>query len=369
MNVAVRDPKTDNAAPAKLGIVDCDIHPSMKAKGEITKYLSERWRKHYDSYGGHIKQAYTGSMAYPRMAPDTARGDAWPPNGGPPGSDLDFMRKQHLDPNNIEVGVLHPLRIGGYDERNMDFAKALSTAINDWQIDAWVGPEPRLRGSIYVPQDYPEAAVEEIERRADDPRFVQVSCAPQSEAPLGNRRYWPMFAAACAANRPLALHIGGIPGHPPTGTGWPSYYFEHHFSNVPSVLSLVTSMVFEGVFEQFPKLRVLLVETGFAWAPALCWRMDQHWERMRDEVPHVKRKPSEYVREHFWYSSQPMDEPEHPEHLRDVIDWIGWDRIVFSTDYPHWDFDDPAFAFKCKLSREEREKIFSANAKSLFGLR
>ena len=76
---------------------------------------------------------------------------------------------------------------------------------------------------------------------------------------------------------------------------------------------------------------------------------------MRDEVPHVKRPPSEYVREHFWYPSQPMDEPEHPEHLRDVIDWIGWDRVVFSTDYPHWDFDDPAFAFKCKLSREERE--------------
>ena len=145
----------------------------MKTKTDITKYLSERWRKHYDSYGGHLKQAYTGSMAYPRMSPDTARGDAWPPNGGPPGSDLDFMRKQHLDANNIEYGILHPLRIGGYDERNMDFSQALCTAINDWQIDAWVGPEPRLRGSIYVPQDYPEAAVKEIERRADDPRFVQ----------------------------------------------------------------------------------------------------------------------------------------------------------------------------------------------------
>jgi len=184
MNVAVRDPKNDQPTPARLGIVDCDIHPSMKTKTDITKYLSERWRKHYDSYGGHLKQAYTGSMAYPRMAPDTARGDAWPPNGGPPGSDLEFMRKQHLDPNNIEYGVLHPLRIGGYDERNMDFSQALCTAINDWQLDAWIGPEPRLRGSIYVPQDYPEAAVKEIEKRAGDPRFVQVSCAPQSEAQL-----------------------------------------------------------------------------------------------------------------------------------------------------------------------------------------
>lgn len=368
MNIAVRDAKTDKPAEARLGIVDCDIHPSMKAKGEITKYLSERWRKHYDSYGAHIKQAYTGSMAYPRMAPDTARGDAWPPNGGPPGSDLDFMRKQHLDANGIEVGVLHPLRIGGYDERNLDFAEALCTAINDWQIDAWVGPEPRLRASIYVAQEHPDAAVKEIERRASDPRFVQVSCAPQSADPLGNRRYWRMFEAICDSGRPLGLHIGGIPGHPPTGSGWPSYYFEHHFSNVPAMQSLVTSMVLEGVFDRFPKLRVLLVETGFAWVPALCWRLDQHFERMRDEVPHLKRKPSEYVREHFWYSTQPMDEPEHPEHLRDVIDWVGWDRIVFATDYPHWDFDDPAFAFKCKLSRAERDRVFSGNAKALFGL-
>ena len=48
------------------------------------------------------------------------------------------------------------------------------------------------------------------------------------------------------------------------------------------------------------------------------------------------------MREHFWYTTQPVEEPEKPEHLADVIDWIGWDRLMFSTDYPHWDFDDPA---------------------------
>ena len=85
--------------------------------------------------------------------------------------------------------------------------QALWTAINDWQIDAWVGPEPRLRGSIYVPQDYPEAAVKEIERRAGDPRFVQVSCAPQSRA----SRSATAATGRCSRPRPggqspLALH-------------------------------------------------------------------------------------------------------------------------------------------------------------------
>ena len=81
------------------------------------------------------------------------------------------------------------------------------------------------------------------------------------------------------------------------------------------------------------------------------WRMDQHFERFRDEVPHLKRRPSEYVREHFWFTTQPIDEPDEARHLRSLIEWVGVDRLLFSSDYPHWDFDDPRFAFKTPLTR------------------
>ena len=83
--------------------------------------------------------------------------------------------------------------------------------------------------------------------------------------------------------------------------------------------STLASLVFEGVFERFPKLKVVLIEGGFAWAPALGWRMDKHWERMRAEMPHVKRPPSEYVREHVWFTTQPIEEPDDPEHLADIM--------------------------------------------------
>ena len=130
----------------------------------------------------------------------------------------------------------------------------------------------------------------------------------------------------------------------------------------------LTSLVFEGVFERFPKLKVVLIEGGFAWAPALCWRMDKHWERMREETPHVKRPPSEYVREHVWFTTQPIEEPDDPQHLAEVIDWLGWDRLMFSTDYPHWDFDDPQHAFKFKMTEAQKAMVFRDNAKALYGL-
>ena len=81
-----------------------------------------------------------------------------------------------------------------------------------------------------------------------------------------------------------------------------------------------------------------------------------------------ERKPSEYVREHFWFTTQPIDEPDEAKHLRNLIEWVGVDRLLFSSDYPHWDFDDPRFAFKTPLTEAERAKIFNGNARALYKL-
>jgi len=86
------------------------------------------------------------------------------------------------------------------------------------------------------------------------------------------------------------------------------------------------------------------------------------------ETPHVKRPPSEYVREHVWFTTQPIEEPDNPQHLAEVIEWLGWDRLMFSTDYPHWDFDDPQRAFRIQLSEAQRAAVFRDNAKALYAL-
>jgi predicted TIM-barrel fold metal-dependent hydrolase len=351
-----------------LGIIDCDIHPSFRSLDELKPFLSARWREHLDTYGMHLRQALSSTLAYPRMTPAVARADSWPPGGGPPGSDLDFMRQQHLDPLNIEIGVLMCLRPGACDQRNLDFGAALAAATNDWQVERWLEPEKRLRGGIIVAQEDASAAVQEIERCAKDDRFLLVNLPPRADEPLGHRRYWPIYEAAAAYGLPIGFHVSGVSGHPSTGAGWPSFYMQEHHANAQSMQSVATSFIMEGVFEHIPDLKIVLIEAGFAWAPALSWRLDKLWRRLRSEVPHVRRPPSEYLRAHFWYTTQPIEEPERAAHLREVINWLGWDRLMFSTDYPHWDFDDPRHTFKIRLSDDEQRMVFRDNARALYRL-
>jgi predicted TIM-barrel fold metal-dependent hydrolase len=369
MSMVLERPETKRPAETRPAVVDCDIHPAAKTPDELFPFLSRRWQEHARTYGSQVRQGLADALMHPRMTPDVARADAWAPDGSTPGSDPEFMRSHHLDANGVEYGVLIPLGRSGASQRNLDYGAALCSAVNDWQLAKFVDFDPRFRASITVTQEDPPAAVAEIDRRAGDKRFVQILLPPRTVEPLGRRRYWPIFEAAVKHNIPVGLHLGGVGGHATTGSGAPSYYIEEHTTNVQTMQALITSMVIEGLFERFPTLRILLIEGGFVWEPALCWRLDATWKKFKSEVPHLKRAPSEYVREHFCFTTQPIDEPENQGDLRHVIDLIGVHRLLFSTDYPHWDFDDPRFALNhAGLNEAEKRMVFSGNARRFFGL-
>jgi predicted TIM-barrel fold metal-dependent hydrolase len=364
MSVTAADRRVDqNARP---GIVDCDIHPSLPGGLDgLLPYLDPLWHDHLATYGVLMRQAAPKTLPYPRMQSGLGRRDAWPPEGGAPGSSLRFMREQHLDPNGVAFGLLQPLSLG-HMQRNPDFGAALCTAFNDWQADAWTGQDRRLKGAIVIYPDDAAAAVAEIRRCARNADFVQIAFPPRTTELAGSRRYWPIFEAAQEHDLPIGMHSSGFNGYANTGSGWPSYYIEDHYGIVQGMQAVVTSLVLSGTLERFPRLRVVLIEGGLGWIPALRWRLDKHWARMREEVPQVRRPPSDYVRENIWFTTQPIEEPPRPEDLLQLFDWIGWDRLLFSTDYPHWDFDDPKLAFRLRLPEARQQQLFRDNARRVY---
>jgi len=351
---------------AKLAIADCDIHPRTKGSGiggvsaSLYPYLEKRWIEHFQTFGVTYRQPWEKGSAYPKNQPLASRRDAWPPGGGGPGSDLAFMAAQHLDPNNVALGILNPLGVG-QGATNPLASDALARATNDWQVAEWT-VDKRLKASVVVPYEDAELSAAEIRRCAPNKNFAQVLLLSRTAEPLGQKRYWPIYQAAAEADLTVGVHAFGNGGWPNTAGGWGSYYIEEMVGHAQAQQALLVSMILEGAFEAFPTLRVVLVEGGLAWAAALGWRMDAQWKKLKAELPHLKRAPSDYMRTNVWFTTQPIEEPEPRSQLAEAFDWIGWDRILFATDYPHWDFDDPAHALPIKMTEAQRQAVFRENA-------
>ncbi len=332
-------------AEQRSGVIDCDIHNTIPSIQALFPYLSDHWRE-------YISQSAfkgPGDATYPSGVPTSARPEAIPGDGRPAGSDLMLLREQALDPWGVDIGILNC----SYEVEsihNPDTAAAMASAVNDWQIAEWLDCESRLRASIVVPSQQPEMAAREIDRVGEHPGFVQVFLPVCSPMLYGNRHYYPIFEAAARHDLAIGLHFGGAPGNPPTGAGWPSYYVEEYVGMAQVFQSQILNLIVEGVFDRFPTLRVVCIEGGFTWVPALMWRMDKEWKGLRREIPWNKYLPSEYVRKHMRFTIQPLDAPPEPAQMREVIDQLGSeDLLLFATDYPHWHFDTPAEALPAGL--------------------
>ena len=192
---------------------------------------------------------------------------------------------------------------------NEDMAMALCSAINDWVAKELLDREPRLRASILVPVHNPERAVAEIERVAADKRFVQVLLFAMGDMLLGRRPYWPIYAAAEKHRLAIGIHAGSTYRHAPMASGWSAHRVEDYVAQSAAFESQLLSFLAEGVFQQFPSLRLVLSESGFTWLPSLLWRTSKSWRGMRAEVPWIDRSPAEIIREHVRVTLQPVDSP------------------------------------------------------------
>jgi predicted TIM-barrel fold metal-dependent hydrolase len=335
--------------------IDCDIHPALPDTDALLPYLDEYWREMVPM---RIVQ-HLDLMSYPPAVPLTGRPD-WRPKRGKPGTDFDLLKSQALDGFGARYAICNVLN-GGHCLPGDDFAAALARATNDWIAREWLDRDPRLRASIVIPTENVELSVAEIERRAPDKRFVQIMVLAAGERPLGKRSYWPIYRTAERHSLPIGIHAGTSYRHPPTSVGWGSYYLEDYVAHAQSFQSQLLSLVSEGVFVEFPKLKVVLIESGFTWLPAFLWRFDNTWRGLRNDTPWVDRPPTEIVRDHVRLTLQPVDGPPDVQQFERLIEHIGSeDMLLFSTDYPHWQFEGQN-VLPAGLSESHLRKIMIEN--------
>ncbi len=351
-------------AQTRPALIDCDLHNELHGDVQaLLPYLSERWREHVQTFGARGP----GGASYPRFM--DARQDARPPSGRRAGSEVDYFRSHYLDPYNVAYGILIPLNPAPR-QMNHELGAALATAVNDWQVAEWLDREPRLRASMAVSVEAPDLAVQEIRRRAEEKRFVQVQFPGRPQEPMGRRKYWPIYEACEEYGLKVFSHAFGSYGQPITGAGPASFYLEDHVGPAQAMQANIISLVAEGVFDRFPSLRVISVENGLGWVPSLMWRLDASWRLLRAEVPHLQKAPSDYVRDHIYATTQPMEEPHKPHQFFELLDQLGSfvDHVVFASDYPHWDADQPDDALPVRLPDDLVQKIYFDNAAKLYGL-
>jgi predicted TIM-barrel fold metal-dependent hydrolase len=350
-------------------VIDCDIHPQIGDPEELLAYIEPAQREWFRA------QVDLGLPGYPWAHPTSWFRQDVEQESGLPGTDVAAVRRDVLDPTGTDVGILNADDVVLVSLMPSPYrAAALARAHNEWLRERWLAEEPRLRASIVCPAQDAQAAAAEIRRAAQDERFVQVLLAGGSERPYGEPRYLPVFEAAVECALPVAVHSGGEGmgiAAPPGGAGPVTFYIEWHtLGSACSTMAHLVSLLVHGTFERLPELKVVLMEGGVAWLPGILWRLDTNWRALRADTPWLERKPSEVAREHVRFTTQPLEHTDGSDGLLwAMLEAAGApDTLLFASDYPHWDFDDPGFMLK-RLPEDWRARVLHDNAAAFYGER
>jgi hypothetical protein len=345
--------------------IDAAVHSAGAPLESLLPYLSEYWAEYVrvtflggaSSGTGRLHVTAGASFTYPAWAETLAL--------QPDEVSLDAIRTHVL--SRSDLAVLHCY--GGAEAfTHPYFAPELATAINRWLADEWLDCDDRLLASAVIAPQHTASAVEEVERIAADGRFVQIALPARSGEPYGSQRYWPIWEAAAAHGLALAITYGGASLTPPTPVHWPASFFELYVDAPLQQGTHLTSLVFSGIFDRFPELKVVLVESGWTWLPQLLWRMDWEWKASRREVPWIRDRPSDYVRRHFRLTTAPCDAPDDLRRLAQVIGQLESDEmLLYGSDHPRT-HDVGIDELLDLLTPEQGERVLWRNAAETYGL-
>jgi 5-carboxyvanillate decarboxylase len=281
--------------------------------------------------------------------------------------DVDDERLRIMDRDALAVQVLS-LTSTGVQMLDADRGTALATLANDRLAEAIRRHPDRYAGlGTLAPQD-PARAVQEIDRAVSKLKLNGfIINSHTNDEYLSERKYWPILEAIAALEVPLYLHPRA-PG-PAMARAYRTDRLEHAIWGYQAETGLhALRLITSGVFDHFPKLKVVLGHMGEA-IPYWLYRLDYMHSRsmIGMDRPKVKRRPSDYFKQNFYITTSGMN--WHPV-LQFCIQVLGADRIMFAIDYPYQESAEAVeFLNSASISEEDKEKIFHTNAERVFHIR
>ncbi len=340
----------------------------------------------------------------PKMLPGADGGDGWSFDGGPPKRTFgieamagrkpseyqtsglkfsDIMKGNYdgaahlvdMETDGVDGCVVYPNQaIFTYMTPDRELAMACMRSYNDWVLEEFQGADPRrIIGLCLLPtDDGMEPTLAEIERvAAKGARGLFIPGMPQR--PYNAAYYEPLWKAAADAGLPLSFHrtFGGTP---PDGD-WDELV-EQNFS-VPGIVSRffcsvkpLTYMIYAGIFERHPKLKLVAAEVNFGWVPFWLQTLDHEW-KLQSAWTDMKldQAPSSFVGKNVFTTG--LDDHVGYDLIRGGSPGLA-DMTMFSSDYPHsvtlWPNSQKHIAELTKgLSDSDREKVLVGNAARVYG--
>ena len=281
-------------------------------------------------------------------------------------------RLKDMDLEGIDVTVNYS---GGPGEEwallDADFATALCQTINSAKAEFNAYAPDRLKAIAILPMIDPARAAAELRRSVTELGLVgMVTRQHIRDKNLDDPSFDVVWAEAEKLGVPVCVHGGGqAPDQFPIAVDRYRSRLEVHALTHPfgGMLALMNFTV-GGILHRFPKLRLGIMEANCWWLPGWLERLDEHWERMPEQAPNIDRKPSEYFMDGRCFIGCDPGEGM----VGTVVKLLGAERIVYASDYYHWDCGFPEtariVANRTDLDDAAKRKILSENAVRLYGL-
>ncbi len=308
---------------------------------------------------------------------------------GRPGGYDPHARLVDMDRVGIDAAVLYPssaMFFGPSDPikalHDPEFVLDCQRAYNDWLVDYCSADSDRLFGVGAVPLQAIELAVEEA-KRIKDVGLRGVFIRPSAyidELPLNHRVYDPFWEACQDLDLPVSLHPGVHVDTPGacvkfglvrldadlmvTNLGLTPEYggsgFGQAIGNPVDMIVSMGRLIMGGVCERFPRLRLIFLESGGGWCATQLQRMDEQIEEFPIEGRFLSMAPSAYFRRQCYVSFDPEE-----WNLAASAQWIGPDRILWASDYPHPEYRDEVLdellESLAPLAADDQRRILSGN--------